>query len=85
MDWRLLVKECIAKILKLRKPFLCFDNFFCFEISLCFWVVRLVHQDTQSRLKQTSLLCIVVELAGEGSLAVAVGIAVAMAVAMAIN
>ena len=64
IDWRLLVKKCIAKIPKLRIPFfgmlvqLFFLKNFKF-FGLCFW--------------QTSLWCIVGELSARGLVAVAVG------------
>ena len=54
--WRLLVKELIAKITKLRSPLLCFDLFLGFEKIFGLLVPSW----------QTSLLCIVRDLAGDG-------------------
>ena len=50
------------------------------NIFVTFWVNMLVSQGFF--FLQTSLLCILVELAGEGSVPVAVGIAVAVAMAL---
>ena len=39
MDWRLLVKKCIAKIVKLRSLFLCGKfGYFC-QVLIIFWVL----------------------------------------------
>ena len=66
VDWRLLVKEHIANIGILLDIlcFGCFDDFLCFDI---FWVFGSL---------QTSLLCIMGELAGGGFLDMAVGVIV---------
>ena len=63
MDWRLLVEERIANLGTLL-PFFCrFDDFF--------WILIYIHFVGSL---QTSLLCIMGELAGGGSAAVAVGV-----------
>ena len=69
VDWILLVKECIANIgipLDIFK-FLAFQCFFC--VWTFFWVLGSL---------RTSLLCMMEELAGGGSVAGAVAVAVAV-------
>ena len=63
MDWRLLVKECIVKIAKLRNLFWeSFDNSQRFELSFEF-LANLV-------ISPKNILCIVGHLEGGGSVAV---------------
>ena len=61
MDWRLLVKERIAKIAKLRTP--------------CFFKGKKQTGIWREKKWETSQLCILGELAKGGSVAVAVAVA----------
>ena len=77
VDWRLMVEERIAKIsmvlLEALDSFFVLSNYF-----FGFWVNKLVLQEKKYLSWQTSLLCIVMELAEGGSLVVAKDVAVAL-------
>ena len=75
MDWNLLVKKRIAKIIKQRNPFFVerYDHFSGFEFNFDFWLIGWFPKTQLSVFaNQPYLLCIVGELAGGGSVAVGV-------------